>query len=132
MRLPLEFQERALDECGVAIVAVAGPGIREVAAPVARGQNRAPHPVGRLVHDDPGRRDLRVPFGRARARSRAFRVPQSLPSRHRRRQPRGPAAYDRNRLRFAHAASIRSLPNAIYARIRPTDQPEVDAGGTVV
>ena len=130
-RPAVELEKRAPDERGVTVVALVGPGVREVAAPVARRQNGAPHAVGGLVHDDPRR--ARVTFydltGRARV---TFRIPQSLPGRHGRSQPRGPAAYDRNRLRFAHAASIRSLPNAIYARIRPTDQPEVDAGGTVV
>ena len=111
VRLPLEFQEHAPHECGVAVVALARPGIREVAPPVARRQNGAPHPVGRLVHDDP-RRVLRISHG--------------LASRHGCRQPGGPAAYDRNRFRFAHAASVHSLPAVIYARIRPTDQPEVE------
>ena len=131
MRLAFELEKHAPDKSGVAVVTLVGPRVREVAASVARGQNRASHAVGGLVHDDPRR--ARVAFYDLTGRtSGTFRIPQSLPGRHRRSQPRGPAAYDRNRLRFAHAASIRSLPNAIYARIRPTDQPEVDAGGTVV
>ena len=72
MRLAFELEKHAPDKSGVAVVALAGPRVREVAASVARRQNGAPHAVGRLVHDDPHR--ARV----------TFRIPQSLPGRHRR------------------------------------------------
>lgn len=55
MRLAFELEKHAPDERGVAIITLVGPRVREVAAPVARGQNGAPHAIGRLVHHDPRR-----------------------------------------------------------------------------
>ena len=73
-RLAFELEKHAPDERGVAIITLAGPRVREVAASVARGQNRASHAIGRLVHHDPRR--ARVTFYDLTGRtSGTFQIP---------------------------------------------------------
>lgn len=111
VRLTLEFQKHTPHECGVAVVSLAGRAFEKLHRPL---------PVARME------RPTRSNASYTTTRRRALRISHGLASRHGCRQPGGPAAYDRNRFRFAHAASVHSLPAVIYARIRPTDQPEVE------
>ena len=103
--------QRLFHKRGVAVPPRVDHCVGKVAAAVARGQNRAPHAIGRLVH---GHAHLGE---RTSAASRLGRG-------HRRRKPRRPGAYDCNRL---HGPSIKERRPSAEDRLRSESNPQLRA-----